>query len=71
LYSAEIGHFVKEIRNTWKVFKCVTGKWRSDVPTVLKLKKYFMESKRKAIFRIQYNEEKVPRLVTPCVTIAF
>jgi hypothetical protein len=50
LYSAEIGHFVKEIRNTWKVFKCVTGKWRSDARTVLKLKKYYMESRRKSIF---------------------
>jgi hypothetical protein len=51
LYGAEIGNFGKEIRNTWKVFKCGTGKWRiSFKPTVRKLKKYYMESRRKAIF---------------------
>jgi hypothetical protein len=71
LYGAEIGHFGKEIRNTWKVFKCGTGKWRSFVPNVRKLKKYYVESRRKAIFCIQYNVGKVPRLVTSCAKIAF
>jgi hypothetical protein len=72
LCGAEIGGFGKEIRNTWKVFKCGTGKWRrSVVPTVRKLKKYCMASRRKAIFCIQYNEGKVSKLVTSCVTNAF
>jgi hypothetical protein len=36
LCGAEIGYFEKQIRNTWKVLKCVAGEgWRRSVGPIL------------------------------------
>jgi hypothetical protein len=39
----KLGHYRKEIRNTWRVLKCgAAEEWRSAGPIVLKMKKYYI-----------------------------
>jgi hypothetical protein len=46
-----LGHFGKQIRNTWKVLKCGSEKgWRSGGPIVLEMKTYYIESRRRRIY---------------------
>jgi hypothetical protein len=46
-----LGHFRKQIRNTWKVLKCgAEEEWRRSVEP---MRKYYIESKRRGISYIQ------------------
>jgi hypothetical protein len=69
----EIGHFRKEIRNTWKGSKCGAGEGcrRSVGPIVYKMKKPYTESRRRGISCTQYKEGMLTGLVTLFVGTAF
>ena len=42
----KLGHFGKQIRNTWKILKCGPGGgWRPVGPIMLEMKEYYMESR--------------------------
>jgi hypothetical protein len=68
----KLGHFVKCIRNSWKVVKCGAGQgWRRSVgQIVLEMKQYYIES-RTGIPHIQLKKGgRLTRFVTSCVGTA-
>jgi len=71
LYGAEIEHFGKEIRNTRKVFKYGTGEWKSTVPIAKTEEVLHGVKDDNNILHTKQSKRKVPKLVTPCLAIAF
>jgi hypothetical protein len=67
----KLGHFEKEIRNTWKVLKCGAGEgWRRSVGPIKWKMKYYRESMMTAITYRQY-EGSLNALFTYCLGTAF
>jgi adenine specific DNA methylase Mod len=73
LYGAATWTLRRVDPNTWKVLKCGTGVvWRrSSEPIVRKMKKYYIESRRKGILYVQHEDRRPNELVTSCVGTAF
>jgi len=69
----KLGYFRTEIRNTLKVFKCGAGEeWRRSVGSIeWKIRKSYIQSRRKGTSLIQHNEKRLTGMVTSCVRTAF
>jgi hypothetical protein len=68
----KLGHFGKQIRNNWKVFKCGVGEgWRLSFGSNVGEMEYNKGSRRRGIFYMQNGERRLTGLVTFWVGTAF